>query len=160
MPSVVLFSGVMSGAVEIHLSRFFVCQCYTLSMLKRFLEWIGLKEKLHNNKAQPPLVSERDLWWVSFGENVGSEINGKSKLFSRPGLVIKKLSRGFYLIAPTTSQKKIGTWYVPITQEGRVMFVCLHQIRTIDFRRLSTRLGQIDGNDFEKVKEAFVELYR
>ncbi|MBI2097462.1 MAG: type II toxin-antitoxin system PemK/MazF family toxin [Candidatus Vogelbacteria bacterium] len=129
-------------------------------MLKRFLEWFGLKEKLHNTDNTPPLVKERDLWWVSFGENVGSEINGKNKLFSRPGLVIKKLSRGFFLVAPTTSQKKEGTWYVPIKQEGRDMYVCLHQIRTIDYRRLSSRLGVVDEADFQRVKEAFLALYK
>lgn len=129
-------------------------------MLKRFLEWFGLKEKLHNTDNIPPLVKERDLWWVSFGENVGSEINGKNKLFSRPGLVIKKLSRGFFLVAPTTSQKKEGTWYVPIKQEGRDMYVCLHQIRTIDYRRLSSRLGVVDEADFQRVKEAFLALYK
>ena len=129
-------------------------------MLKRFLEWIGLKEKLHNMVAEPPLVKERDLWWIIFGENIGSEIHGKGKLFSRPGLVLKKLSRGFFLVAPTTSQKKGGTWYVPIRQEGTEMFVCLHQIRTIDYRRLSSRLGQVDGDDFKTVTEAFWKLYR
>ena len=46
--------------------------------MKRFLEWIGLKEKLHHAKHRAPLVSERDVWWASIGENVGSEINGKS----------------------------------------------------------------------------------
>ena len=129
-------------------------------MLKRFLEWIGLKEKLHNMVAEPPLVRERDLWWVSLGENIGSEIHGKGRLFSRPGLIIKKLSRGFYLIAPTTSQKKRGTWYVPVKQEGKEMFVCLHQIRTIDYRRLSSRLGVLDEEDFKRVKEAFGHLYK
>ena len=129
-------------------------------MLKRFLEWIGLKEKLHNKAHTPPLVKERDLWWVSFGENVGSEMNGKSNLFSRPGLVIKKLSRSFYLVAPTTSQRKTGTWYVPIKQEGRDMFVCLHQVRTADYRRLFSRMGAVDEADFHRVKESFVKLYK
>src|SRR5207245_4916659 len=45
--------------------------------MKRFFEWIGLKEKLHEAKHQPPLVSERDMWWASIGENVGSGIKGK-----------------------------------------------------------------------------------
>ncbi|HEY4476371.1 MAG TPA: type II toxin-antitoxin system PemK/MazF family toxin [Candidatus Paceibacterota bacterium] len=129
-------------------------------MLKRFLEWIGLKEKLHNIDNDPPLVKERDLWWVSFGENIGSEMNGKSRLFSRPGVIIKKLSRGFFLVAPTTSQKKEGTWYMPIKQEGRDMYVCLHQIRTIDYRRLSSRLGRMDEEDFRRVKETFWRLYK
>lgn len=129
-------------------------------MIKRFFEWIKLKEKLHNVKKGPPLVKERDLWWVSIGENVGSEINGKNMLFSRPALIIKKLSRGFFLIAPTTSQKKEGSWYVAITLEGRFMYVCLHQIRIIDYRRLSTRLGTLDSNDFDRVKAAFLQLYQ
>lgn len=59
-------------------------------MLKRFLEWIKLKEKLNELESKAPLVKERDLWWASFGENIGSEINGKSSLFSRPALVLKK----------------------------------------------------------------------
>jgi hypothetical protein len=29
--------------------------------MKRFLEWIGLKEKLHQAKHRAPLVSERDI---------------------------------------------------------------------------------------------------
>lgn len=129
-------------------------------MIKKFLEWIKLKEKLHNVQKGPPLVKERDLWWVSFGENIGSEINGKSGLFSRPGIILKKLSREFYLVAPTTSREKDGSWYVEITQEGKHRYVCLHQVRTIDHRRLSSRIGQIDSDDFEKIKNAFLKLYK
>jgi hypothetical protein len=31
-------------------------------MIKRFIKWIGLKEKLHSNDPKPPLVNEKDLW--------------------------------------------------------------------------------------------------
>jgi len=129
-------------------------------MMKRFFECMTIKEKLHNSDHKPPLVKERDLWWISFGENVGSEINGKSILFSRPGIIIKKLSRQFYLVAPTTSQKKEGSWYVEIKHENKQIFVCLHQIRTIDYRRLSSRIGQIDTDDFNRIKTAFSRLYK
>lgn len=129
-------------------------------MIKRFLEWIKLKEKLHNASKGPPLVRERDLWWISFGENIGSEIDGKSNLFSRPGVVLKKLSQGFYFVAPTTTKKKEGSWYVEIKQEGILMYICLHQIRVIDYRRLSSRIGIIDEEDFKKIKDAFWRLYK
>src|SRR3989344_1261215 len=119
-------------------------------MIKQFIKWIQLKEKLHDVQKEPPLVKERDLWWVSFVENIGSEINGKSDLFSRPAIVLKKLSRSFYLIAPTTTKK----------QEGKFVYVCIHQIRIIDYRRLSSKLGQIDTNDFAKIKNAFWSLYK
>lgn len=53
-------------------------------MGKRFSEWIGLKESLDERNIQAPHVNEGDIWWVSLGENVGWEINGKSREFSRP----------------------------------------------------------------------------
>ena len=129
-------------------------------MIKKFLEWIRLKEKIHNINSKAPLVKERDLWWVSFGENIGSEINGKSILFSRPALILKKLSHSFFLVAPTTTQKQEGSWYVSIKHADRDMFICLHQIRAIDYRRLSSRLGQIDSDDFKKIKDNFLTLYK
>jgi mRNA interferase MazF len=129
-------------------------------MIKRFLGWIKLKQRLHTISAQPPLVRERDLWWLSLGENVGSEMNGKSRLFSRPALILKKLAHGFFLIAPTTTKNHNGTWYVKITYADKDMWVCLHQIRTIDYRRLSSQLGQVGVDDFRQAQTAFWELYK
>lgn len=42
-------------------------------MIKKFLEWIHLKEKLDEKQNSPPLVNEGDMWWISFGENVGQQ---------------------------------------------------------------------------------------
>ena len=112
---------------------------------KDFSKWCSLKQKLHESITKGPLVREKELWWVSFGENVGSEINGKSDLYSRPAVIIKKLAHGFFLVAPTTSKEHTGTWYVAIVYNGKRTFVCLHQIRVIDYRRLSSRIGQISG---------------
>ena len=99
------------------------------------------------------------MWWASLGENIGSEINGKSDRFSRPVLVVKKLAHGFYLIAPTTTKVRTGTWYVRVGLHGREEYVCLNQIRTIDYRRLWSRLGQIDTDDFKNVQSGFQRLY-
>src|ERR1700694_684912 len=101
-------------------------------MLKRFAEWFELKGNLHGRHQSPPLVSERDIWWASVGENVGSEINGKSALFSRPVIIYKKLSHGFYFVIPTTTQKKEWSWFVLFPQRGRDTIACLHQARAID----------------------------
>ncbi len=128
--------------------------------MKRFAVWFGLKEKLHDIEHTPPLVSERDIWWASIGENVGSEINGKSDLFSRPVVILKKLSHTFYFVIPTTTQHREGSWYVPFTQQGREMFACLHQARAIDYRRLSSRLGKLDPTDFTTIKNGFRSLYK
>ena len=129
-------------------------------MLRKFLDWFKLKVKLEEKNHIPPLVKERDVWWMSLGKNIGSEINGKSELFSRPGIIIKKLSKSTYLIAPTTTKQKTGTWYVPIKYEQKDMNICLHQIRVVDYRRLSTKLYQLDTEDFNRVKIQFWNLYK
>lgn len=51
--------------------------------IKWFDEWMGVKEKLHY-EARLPSIREGQIWWCSFGENVGIEINGKNETFSRP----------------------------------------------------------------------------
>lgn len=142
------------------LLKFYRKNAYFICMIKRFLEWINLKVKIDSLEKGPPLVKERDIWWISFGENIGSEISGKSGLFSRPGLVLKKLARGLFMVAPTTSQKRVGTWYVHVKQGSKEMYVCLHQIRCIDYRRLSSRLGVLDEKDFKETKDAFEKLYK
>ena len=61
--------------------------------MKRFLEWIGVKEQLHDMEHKPPFVSVRN------------------------------------------------------------------QIRTIDYRRLHSKLGQISPDDFDLVQKGFRKLY-
>lgn len=133
--------------------------CYDFGM-KKFLEWIGLKEQLHTQDHEPPLVSEQEIWWASIGENVGSEINGKSKLFSRPVVIFKKLAHGFYFVIPTTTQEQRGSWYVGFRQQGKNMIACLHQARAIDHRRLSSKIGELDDDDFGRVRAGFHRLYK
>lgn len=128
-------------------------------MLKDFVRWLKLKEELHGRQQTPPLVSERDIWWASVGENVGSEINGKSQLFSRPVIIYKKLSHGFYFVIPTTTQKKNGSWFVSFRQQGKEMSACLHQSRAMDHRRLSSKLGTLDDEDFVNIRQGFSRLF-
>jgi len=93
------------------------------------------------------------------GENVGSEIGGKSDLFSRPVIIFKKLSHGFYFIVPTTTQKRKGSWYVDFRQQGKNMIACLQRARAIDHRRLSSMLGTLDDKDFLRIIDGFQALY-
>ena len=128
--------------------------------VKRFLEWIDLKERLHNAIHKPPLVSEGEIWWASLGENIGSEIDGKNSLFSRPVIIYKKLAHGFYFVIPTTTKPREGSWYIHFRQRDIKMIACLHQARTIDYRRLSSKIGTLDDNDRSEVKVGFNKLYK
>lgn len=126
--------------------------------VKRFLEWIGVKEKLHLKVHLPPRVYEGEIWWAGLGENIGKEINGKSHDFTRPVIIFKKLSRDFYLVIPTTTQIRSGTWYVAFSLKGQLEVACLHQIRSLDFKRLHSKLGELDDRDFKKVQAGFLSL--
>jgi mRNA interferase MazF len=128
--------------------------------MKKFSSWFRLKSQLHDAAHAAPLVSEGDIWWASVGENVGSEINGKSRLFSRPVVIYKKLAHGFYFVVPTTTQERKGSWFIAFRQNETRMVACLHQARAIDYRRLSTKLGTLDDEDFGRVKDGFRTLYR
>ncbi len=131
----------------------------TLMHVKRFLEWIGLKERLDSKISKAPYVNEGEIWWASLGENVGFEINGKSKDFTRPIIILKKLTHNFYLVIPLSTKSKTGTWYVPFRQRGVKMVACLSQIRTIDYRRLHPKLGELNSEDFKRIKAGFLNLY-
>lgn len=128
--------------------------------MKDFLKWMKLKGKLDKMSHTAPFVSEGDMWWASIGENVGSEIGGKNDLFSRPVIILKKLAHGFYFVVPTSTQKREGTWYISFKHQSKDMIACLHQVRAIDHRRLSSKLGTLDSEDFMRIKSGFHLLYK
>lgn len=123
-------------------------------------EWNVVKEDFHctpNSKLQ--LVRDGEIWWVGVGENVGVEINGKSEYFSRPVLVLKKLSHYGFMGIPLTSQQHKGSWYVPFIFQGNVETAVLAQAKVFSTARLYGRIGQIPDTDLEKVREEFIKLY-
>lgn len=129
-----------------------------IEFLKRFKEWFLIKGKLHSITAKPPNFTEGDIWWCSVGENIGVEINGKSRLFTRPVLVIKKFNRESFIGVPLTSQEKTGTWYVSITHGFKASVALLNQVRCFSVKRLSTKLNTLDETDLYKVKSGLASL--
>lgn len=126
---------------------------------KHFEEWIELKEKLHFN-AKAPKILEGEVWWCSFGENVGVEINGKSVRFTRPVLIMKKLSRYGFMGIPLTSQEKTGSWYVKFGFLEKMEFAALCQARVMSVSRLHSKMGQVPARDLIIIKKSFCSLYR
>lgn len=124
-------------------------------MIKRFIEWIQLKERLHGITCLP-FFNENEIWWCSIGENIGIEVNGKSNLFSRPVFIYKKLSRDGFLGIPLTTQEKNGAWYVGINFRYRHQWANLAQCRVFGAERLSSRMGVLDDMDAERIRKAFI----
>ena len=125
---------------------------------KHFSEWIKLKSNLHFAGNYPP-VKEGQIWWCAVGENVGVEINGKNKTFSRPVLVMKKLSRQGFLGIPLTTQEHDGSWYVNFVFKDKVQYAALAQARVFSVSRLYTKMGMVPDSDLQIVRDGFKKLY-
>ena len=123
-------------------------------------DWNIIKENFHFTPEEKlQLVRNGEIWWVGVGENVGIEINGKSEYFSRPVLVLKKLSRYGFMGIPITSQQHKGSWYVSFEFKGRTETAVLSQAKVFSISRLYGRLGQVPDTDLEKVRNGFLRLY-
>ncbi|MFT2719752.1 type II toxin-antitoxin system PemK/MazF family toxin [Deinococcus sp. A31D244] len=124
-----------------------------------FDNWCQQKKQLH--ASAPTLVfKEGEVWWCSVGANVGSEALGKGPKFTRPVIVLKKLSQEACIVVPVTSQqpKQLGTWYHGMHFNGRDQFVMMHQLRMVSVRRFGSRLVELPEADFSSLKQAIKGL--
>ena len=126
----------------------------------KFIDWIGRKTRLHFAARQTSDFQEHELWWASFGENIGTEMNGKNTLFERPVVIVKKYSNEMMLAVPCTTKNKNGSWFFPFHFEGREVRAVLAQVRTISSRRLLRKMGYMDIQEFRMMKNALIELIK
>ena len=127
-------------------------------MFKNFLQWIGLKQKIHETSKGPKFFKEGEIWWCAVGENIGVEINGKGVTFSRPVFVYRKLSRNGFLGIPLSTKLKDGSWYVRVTFKKEIC-ANLAQVKVFSSSRMYTKMGELDEIDAEKIKAGFLQLY-
>ncbi len=129
------------------------------TFLKNFLDWFTIKPKLDKSNHQPPLVEEGNIWWCKIGENIGTEISGKGREYTRPVIIYKKLSKFTFLVIPLSTKTKTGSWFVEFTHDKVKMVACLHQIRVVDYRRINDKIGKMDSTDMSKIKSGLGMLY-
>jgi len=124
-------------------------------MLKKFLEWMKIKEFLHFKK-QPPGFNEQEIWWTNIGENIGDEENGKDVRFVRPFVVIKKFNKNLLFGIPCSSVNKENKYYYKISVET-IDFetsALLSQARTISSKRLVRMIDKVGSGSFRELKIA------
>ena len=105
---------------------------------------------------------EWEIWWCAIGENVGTEINGKGKNFSRPVIVFKKLDRFSFTAIPLTTKDHTAKYpdkYVHFAFKNKNEFAALHQLENISVFRLQRKIGQLDDEDILKIVNGVKKLY-
>ena len=126
-------------------------------MSKKFDEWNEVKQKVEK-KEKISIPKEREVYWASIGENIGFEQNGKSELFTRPVLVLKRFTKNMFFGIPLSSQIKQGSFFYDFQLDGEKSNALLVQARLYDTKRLEKKIGMISKEDFQNLKKKFGEL--
>lgn len=126
---------------------------------KDFDGWIVIKKRVHEKRMRHNF-KRGEIWWSSVGENVGSEICGKGKTFSRPVIIFRKLDRYSFLAIPLTSKEHNGSWYVPFEFDNRSEVAVISQIEYMSVYRLYRKMGQLSNADFQKIYDGFLDLLK
>lgn len=126
--------------------------------IKNFKKWFNLKPTIHCLNKKHIYFKQRDIWWCHFGLNIGYETDGKGNTFTRPILIVNKLSSAMLFGVPLSTKDKKGTWFVPITFQERELIAVIGQPKTFHINRLAKKMGQLDESDFYNVTKNLQEL--
>lgn len=85
---------------------------------------------------------------------MGYEEDGKNNDFSRPVLIIKKFSKKLFLGIPLTTKIKEHPLYHKIHFKGKEQSAMLLQVKILDSKRLTDKMGQISSDQFGEIKTA------
>lgn len=94
------------------------------------------------------------LVWVSYGVNVGSEIDGKGISYTRPGLIISVIGSHLASVIPMSTKSKNVSGYLSMDLKGKQVSLCILQIRVISQKRIFSRIGRISEPNLERYKGA------
>ena len=130
-----------------------------LQTLNLFLDWTKKKVGLHLDD-RPIHVAEREIWWASLGQNIGTEVNGKHRHFERPVIVLKKVGQNMLFAIPASTVIKSGSWYFTFSFHGKAMSALLAQCRPLSCRRMIRKMGSIDTDIFLKIQTAFIAFIK
>jgi mRNA interferase MazF len=127
--------------------------------MKDYLKWMPIKADI-NNSAVRPRYNAGDVVWVSIGENVGFEQDGKGRLFARPVLIVKGFNKELFWGVPLTSNaSKTGKYYVSFTVKGKTSVAILSQLRAFDASRISgSRIGVVNKSVLRDIQHKLANL--
>ena len=102
-------------------------------------------------------VKQYELWWVNLDPTVGSEIQK-----TRPCLVISpdEMNEAIMtvIIAPLTTKRSKYPTRIEVKISGKIAWIVLDQIRTVDKRRLINKIGKIPESTITEVKSSIGKM--
>lgn len=131
-------------------------------MSKRYDEWNETK-KITESRERKVGIKPRELFWVKIGQNIGSEEYGKGENFTRPVIIIRKLTHDLFLGVPTTTTAKhddyFHTFEYNYESKGMVKSsAMILQVKVFSTKRLMNRIGIVDKENFKMIQEKIKKL--
>lgn len=131
-------------------------------MDNNFNEWNEVKKDT-NIKTNNVYFKEREIFWLRLGQNIGNEEYGKGNEFQRPVLIVRRLTSTIFIGVPLTSTLKDNDYFHRFeynTKKEKVEnSAMILQLRTFDKNRLMTKMGMLNKDDFEKIKNKIARLF-
>jgi mRNA interferase MazF len=128
-------------------------------MNKDFYAWHGVKIEIQSGEKRW-FCDERQVRWCSIGLNIGSEMDGKGENYTRPVLVLKKITWNTCLCVPLTTQNQERIYHANVDlRDGVPRKAILSQIRLIDTKRLRGIVGTVDLEQFQEIKKAIINIF-
>ena len=125
---------------------------------KAFDKWNEVKKQINDQNSKTH-IRAGEIRWVSFGVNVGSEIDGKGESFTRPGLILHVIGSHLAFVAPLSTKVKEVAGYLPFNWKGTTTALCIHQIRIISQKRILSRKGRISEDKLKDIKQEIIKFY-
>lgn len=130
-------------------------------MSKDYRKWIGLKSKINNTNLPSTFhVKIGEIWWCSFGENIGIETDGKGDEYIRPALVIKFFNKNHIWVLPLTTSNVKGKFRVQIKSFSNSSAVITSQLRTVSTNRLSRFINKINKDDLFIINNELINILK
>ncbi|MEA1880275.1 MAG: type II toxin-antitoxin system PemK/MazF family toxin [Campylobacterota bacterium] len=126
--------------------------------MKQHDKWNEVK-KFVDERENIINFKEREIFWTRIGENVGFEQNGKGNEFSRPVLVVKKLNKQLFFGVPLSTSIKSGNYFYQFSfLPNKISTALLVQAKVYDMKRVDTKMGMINKDDFIELKDGLKDL--
>lgn len=120
-------------------------------MKKDFQNWHKKKSHIDDIEKRP-FFHEREIWFCHLGANIGFEQDGSGNDFQRPIVIIRKFNNEICWVIPLSKTDKRGKYYFAFEFDDTITSVAIvSQIRLLDARRLSRKIGEINKDEFVQI---------
>lgn len=131
--------------------------------MENYDRWNSVKKNTEKSNIKLG-IRPIDIFWAKIGQNIGSEEYGKNKNFSRPVIVIRKLTSDLFIGIPIISTIKDNDYFHSFEYNNRVNGIVKNsamilQVRTYSIKRLMNKAGVINKDDFIKIIEKSKKLF-